>query len=254
MKINIPTHCPICDSELEKVNDQLFCRNSSCPAQLFKKMEHFCKTLGIKGMGEKTIEKLNLSNLAELFYMDREDAIEALGSVKVVDKLLGEIDRAKLAPLATVIASFSIPLIGNTAGGKLAQVVNSLDDITAETCKSAGLGDKATANLLNWLDTEYLELKGFLPFNFSIKSSIPPTGAKTICITGKLTSFKTKAEATLNLQNLGFKVTESVTKTTDYLVDEENKNSSKRIKADEYNITIITNLNDFITNNKVKIT
>lgn len=246
MKINIPTHCPICDSELEKVNDQLFCRNSSCPAQLFKKMEHFCKTLGIKGMGEKTIEKLNLSNLAELFYMDREDAIEALGSVKVVDKLLGEIDRAKLAPLATVIASFSIPLIGNTAGGKLALVVNSLEDITAETCKKAGLGDKATANILYWKSTEYLELKDFLPFNFSSNSSTLPDNAKTICITGKLSSFKNKSEATNILQSLGFKVTESVTKTTDYLVDEENKNSSKRKKAEEYNITIITNLNDFI--------
>lgn len=246
MKINIPTHCPICDSELEKVNDQLFCRNSSCPAQLFKKMEHFCKTLGIKGMGEKTIEKLNLSNLAELFYMDREDAIEALGSVKVVDKLLGEIDRAKLAPLATVIASFSIPLIGNTAGGKLALVVNSLEDITAETCKKAGLGDKATANILYWKSTEYLELKDFLPFNFSSNSSTLPDNAKIICITGKLSSFKNKSEATNILQSLGFKVTESVTKTTDYLVDEENKNSSKRKKAEEYNITIITNLNDFI--------
>lgn len=246
MKINIPTHCPVCDSELEKVNDQLFCRNSACPAQLFKKMEHFCKTLGIKGMGEKTIEKLNLSSLAELFYLDREDAIAALGSEKVVDKLLGEIDRAKLASLATVIASFSIPLIGNTAGGKLALVVSSLEDITAETCKKAGLGEKATANLLNWKNTEYLELKEFLPFNFSTPSSTLSANAKTICITGKLTSFKTKSEATNILNSLGFKVSDSVNKTTDYLVDEENKNSSKRKKAEEYNIAIITNLNDFI--------
>jgi len=250
MKIQIPTNCPECSSVLEKVNDQIFCRNAACPAQLFKKLEHFCKTLGIKGMGEKTIEKLNLTTLAELFYLDREESISLLGSEKIVDKLLSEVDRAKMAPLATVIASFSIPLIGITAGGKLAQVVSSLDDITAETCKRAGLGDKATSNLISWINTEYLELKGFLPFNFSIKSSTIPTNAKTICITGKLASFKTKAEATLVLQELGFKVSEAVTKITDYLVDEDNKNSSKRIKADEYNITIITNLNDFI--NKVK--
>jgi len=246
MKINIPTHCPVCDSELEKVNDQLFCRNSACPAQLFKKMEHFCKTLGIKGLGEKTIEKLNLNSLAELFYLDRSDAIEVLGSEKVVDKLLGEIDRAKLASLATVIASFSIPLIGGTAGAKLALVVGSLEDITAETCKKAGLGEKATANLLNWKNTEYLELKEFLPFNFSNPSSTLSANAKTICITGKLISFKNKSEATNILNGLGFKVSDSVTKTTDYLVDEENKNSSKRKKAEEYNIAIITNLNDFI--------
>lgn len=232
MKIQIPTQCPECDSTLEKVNDQLFCRNSACPAQLFKKLEHFCKTLGIKGMGEKTIEKLNLTSLAELFYIDREEAISLLGSEKVVDKLLGEVDRAKLAPLATVIASFSIPLIGNTAGGKLAKVVNSLDDITAETCKAAGLGEKATANLLGWINSEYLELKEFLPFNFSNSSSSTVSdNAKTICITGKLSSFKNKSEATTTLTALGFKVSDSVTKTTDYLVDEENKNSSKRKKS-----------------------
>ena len=69
-------------------------------------------------------------------------------------------------------------------------------------------------------------------------------------ITGKLKSFKTKAEATEILTSLGFKVSDSVTKTTNYLVDEENKQSSKRKKAEEYNIEIISNLIDFI--NKVK--
>lgn len=251
MKINIPTNCPCCDYPLERVNDQLFCRNTACSAQLNKKLEHFCKTLGIKGMGQKTIEKLNLADLTELFYLDRAEAINSLGSEKIVDKLLGEIERAKTAPLATVISSFSIPLIGGTAGEKLSKVVNNLDEIDSEACKLAGLGEKATANLVNWKNTEYQELKEFLPFSFDVQaSSTLPENAKTICITGKLISFKNKAEATTILTSLGFRVTESVTKTTDYLVDEENKNSSKRKKADEYCITIITNLNDFI--NKVK--
>jgi NAD-dependent DNA ligase len=248
MKIQIPTKCPCCDYPLEWVNDQIFCRNTACPAQLNKKLEHFCKTLGIKGMGEKTIAKLNLSDLTEIFYMDRSEAIASLGSEKVVDKLLGEIERAKAAPLATVIASFSIPLIGGTAGSKLAQVVSNLSEINAETCKLAGLGDKATHNLVEWINTEYQELKDFLPFSFDAtpRKSLPDN-AEAICITGKLSSFKTKAEATTILTSLGFKVTDSVTKTTNYLVDEENKSSSKRKKAEEYGITIITNLNDFIT-------
>lgn len=246
MKIQIPTHCPCCDYPLELVKDQLFCRNTSCSAQLNKKLEHFCKTLGIKGMGQKSIEKLNLSDLTEIFYLDRESAIEALGSEKVVDKLLGEIERAKLAPLATVIASFSIPLIGGTAGSKLAAVISTLDEITTETCKLAGLGDKATSNLVEWFNTEYQELKEFLPFKFETRSTILSDDAKVVCITGKLKSFKTKAEATTILTSKGFRVTDSVTKTTDYLVDEEDKNSSKRKKADEYGIPIITNLNDFI--------
>ena len=250
MKIQIPTNCPCCDYPLERVNDQLFCRNTACSAQLNKKIEHFCKTLSIKGMGEKTIEKLNLSDLTELFYLDRSDAIEALGSEKIVDKLLGEIERAKSAPLATVISSFSIPLIGGTAGSKLAKVVSNLDEITAETCKMAGLGEKATSNLIDWLESEYREMKDFLPFTFETQSSSLSDYAKVICITGKLKSFKTKAEAQTILTSLGFKVSDSVTKTTNYLVDEENKQSSKRKKAEEYNIEIISNLIDFI--NKVK--
>lgn len=251
MKITIPTQCPSCNKLLERRNEQLFCTNISCPAQLNSKLIHFCKTLGIKGMGQKTIEKLNLSSLSELFYLDREEAIDSLGSEKIVDKLLGEIERAKSAPLATVIASFSISLIGGTAGSKLSTVVSSIDEITAETCKLAGLGEKATNNLLEWINTDYQELKEFLPFKFEKNNRVSlPEDAESICITGKLHSYKTKAEATTILTSLGYKVTDNVTKQTNILVDEENKNSSKRRKAEEYGITIVTNLLDFI--NKVK--
>jgi NAD-dependent DNA ligase len=112
----------------------------------------------------------------------------------------------------------------------------------------AGLGEKATNNILDWINTDYQELKEFLPFKFEKSNRISlPEDAEVISITGKLTSFKTKAEATTILTSLGFKVSDSVTKVVKYLVDEENKNSSKRKKADEYGITIITNLNDFIT-------
>lgn len=251
MKIQIPTTCPVCDYPLERVNDQLFCRNSACSAQLNGKLIHFAKTLGIKGFGPKTVEKLNLADITELFYLDREDTISVLGSEKVVDKLLDEVERAKSAPLATVLHSFSIPLIGGTASAKIASVVKNIEEIDPEKCKLAGLGEKATANLMGWLETEYQELKEFLPFSFeNTSSTVVNSDSEIICITGKLSSFKTKAEATTILTSLGFRVSESVTKTTNYLVDEENKNSSKRKKAEEYGIPIISNLLDFI--NKVK--
>lgn len=246
MRIQIPNQCPACQYPLIRVNDQLFCRNTACEAQLSKKLEHFAKTLGIKGLGPKAVEKLNLADLTELFYLDVEDVADRLGSQKIAEKLVDEIERSKHASLATVIASFSIPLIGNTAGTKISKVVNNLDHLTAEMCKQAGLGDKATANLMDWYDTEYQELKEFLPFKFDTQSSKPASTGQTICITGKLASFKTKAEATTILESHGYQVVDSVTKVTNYLVDEDNKNSSKRQKADEYGITIITNLNDFI--------
>ena len=251
MKIQILTHCPECSSVLEYRNDLLFCVNSACPAQLNKKVEHFCKTLGIKGFGPKTVEKLQLQDLTELFFLDIDSVTEALGSEKTAAKLLDEIDAAKTAKLDKVLAAFSIPLFGNTASTKLCSVIESIDDITPEICKEAGLGDKVTANLIGWLNTEFLEVREFLPFDFktSGKPASNADNGKSICITGKLASYKTKAEATNALQSAGYKVVESVNKITDYLVDEGDKGSAKRKKAEELGIPIITNLNDFLKEN-----
>lgn len=247
-KIETPTHCPRCSYKLELVNSQLFCRNTACEAQLQKKIENFCKVLSIKGMGPKTIEKLNLSDLTELFYLDRDEVIAVVG-VKVADKLLDEIERSKSADLATVLSAMSIPLVGGTAAKKIAKIVGSIEVINRENCKIAGLGEKVTENLLNWISTEYLEMKEFLPFSFKSNpvddSNIDV--AKTICITGKLTSYKKKADATAILQSKGFNVVESVTKTLRYLVDEEGKGSSKRLRAEEYGIIIVEDLQDFLS-------
>ena len=246
MKIEIPTTCPCCNYPLELVNDQLFCRNTACDAQLSKKVEHFCKTLGIKGMGAKTIEKLGLADITELFYLDEDSVADALSSKTMATKLLNEIEKAKQADLATVIASFSIPLVGGTASKKICAAVSNIDEITYETCRAAGLGEKVSQNLVGWLETEFIEVREFLPFSFTSQQVPVQSGGKSVCITGKLSSYKTKAEAYKALEEAGFKVTETVTKSTDYLVDEDNKGSSKRKKADDLGITIIQNLNTFL--------
>lgn len=246
MKIQIPTHCPCCDYPLELVNMQLFCRNTACSAQLFKKVENFAKVLQIKGLGPKSIEKLDLSDLTELYYLDPRNVSEVLGE-KIATKLLDEIERSKTATLANVLAAMSIPLVGNTASTKIAAVVEKIEEITQETCKIAGLGDKVTSNLLNWIATDYQEMREFLPFEFKNSKQIPVNvNAKRVCITGKLKSFKKKADAESSLTAAGFILVDSVTKTTDYLVDEEGKMSSKREKAVQYGITIITDLNDLL--------
>jgi DNA ligase (NAD+) len=246
MKIEIPTHCPCCNYKLELVNDQLFCRNQACDAQLLKRVEHFCKSMGIKGMGTKTIEKLELADITELYYLDLDQLTEQLGSAKVAEKLLAELDRSRSAGLQQVLASMSIPLVGNTASQKICSVVEHIDEINFETCKQAGLGDKVTQNLLSWLETDFIEMKQFLPFSFRNEIQVVNTNAKTVCITGKLSSYKTKAEAYKQLIDNGFRITESVTKATDYLVDEGDKSSTKRKKAEELGIKIITNLDNFL--------
>jgi DNA ligase (NAD+) len=255
MKIVIPSHCPVCESGLVLKNDQLFCVNTGCPAQLTAKVIHFAKVLGIKGFGPKTVEKLQLADITEIFFLELDELTEALGSEKTAAKLLSEIEASKDAKLDKILAAFSIPLIGNTASTKLCSVIKSIDEITSETCKQAGLGDKATANLIEWLQTEFQEVREFLPFDFQTSGKVADTvdngkSIYSICITGKLSSFKTKSEASAAITALGFKVVESVTKTTTYLVDEGDKASTKRKKADELGIPIITNLNDFLKDNK----
>lgn len=248
MIIQIPTDCPCCDYPLELVNAQLFCRNLACSAQLSKKIEHFCRTLSIKGLGPKTVEKLNLADITEIFWLEESDLVDALGSDRLAEKLLLEISKATKADLATVLTSFAIPLVGNTASTKICSVVNHISEITEETCKAAGLGAKVTENLLTWLSTDFLEIEEFLPFDFrSRNAETTNTDSLTVCITGKLSSYKTKSEATKVLVAAGFKVVETVTRTLNYLVDEDNKSSTKRKKAEEYGITIITNLNDLLT-------
>lgn len=247
--INEPTECPCCSYPLIKIKDQLFCKNTACEAQVSKKVENFVKVLGIKGLGPKTIEKLQVQELVEIFYLDKDHLVSELGE-KTATKLLDEIERAKTASLATVLESFSIPLIGGTASNKLASVISSIDEITQETCKIAGLGAKATSNLLEWVETDYQEMKDFLPFTYKRKDTVADTAGKTVCITGKLKSFKKKADAAEALAAAGYRLVESLTKTTDFLVNEGDNESSKQKKAMEYGIPIITDLNDLIERNK----
>ena len=115
------------------------------------------------------------------------------------------------------------------------------------------MGDKVTQNLLSWLETDFVEMREFLPFSFQSQRTANVSSnknGKTICITGKLSSFKTKSEAYKALEEAGFTAVESVTKATDYLVDEENKGSSKRKKAESLGIQIITNLDTFLKETK----
>lgn len=243
-----PTNCPTCDSALVKINDQLFCKNTACGAQLQGKLVHFCKVLGIKGMGPKTLEKLGLGSVAELFYLDTDLLTPLLGE-KTAVKLLDEISRSKAASLATVLEALAIPLVGGSAAGKLASVVGSLEEITEEACKAAGLGEKVTSNILEWREYEYPELAEFLPFKFDKVVNTDNNVKATVCITGKLTSYKKKSDAESDLLKAGYKLVDSVTKSLDFLVDEGGGTSAKRKKAEQYGITIITDLNDLLKEN-----
>lgn len=243
--IEEPDTCPCCDSILTKIGDQLFCKNTECTAQVFKKIEHFSKVVGIKGLGPKTVEKLNLKSSIDLFYLSKEQLAAALGE-KLGNKLLDEITRAfSNISIATYIEASSIPLVGKVASEKISNIIDSIEEITLETCKKAGLGDKVSQNLVTWVQTEF---NNNLPFSFNNNkiSYAADNNYKTVCITGKLKSFKKKADVANLLFAAGYRLVESVTKQLDFLVDETGSSSSKREKAVQYGITIITDINELI--------
>lgn len=245
--IQAPTNCPSCDSTLEWSNDLLYCRNPNCLASTYKHIEHFASTLKIKGMGPSTIAKLNLSSILDIYLLTEEEIIESLGSEKLAVKLFEEIKLSTTRPLNAVLPAFGIPLIGKTATDKLSKVCSEIDDIDEETCKLAGLGDKATANLLEWLEREDFYL--FLPFNLRFEAVAKPSADSVrgvVCISGKLNSYSTKQEAQADLEALGFIIKSSITKDVTILVNESGRETSKTQKARDSGITIVTDLKKFI--------
>jgi DNA ligase (NAD+) len=200
-------------------------------------------------MGPSTIQKLRITTIPQIYELSLGEMVESLNSEKLAVKLFDEIQDSKKASLSEVLPAFSIPLVGKSASNKLCAVISSIYDLNETVCTTAGLGPKASKNLLDWYSSKFLREYKWLPFSFESKdvtSVIQPKGV--ICISGKLTSFKTKAEAEKALTSRGYLVRSSVTKEVTHLVNESGLESSKTKKARESGISIITNLNQFIGN------
>ena len=236
MKIEILTNCPSCDSLLVRVKDQLFCKNISCPAKNQKQVANFSKTVKIKGLGEQTIKKLNLLSIEGIYKLTEEELINSIGE-KLGKKLSLEIDKVCSMPLSLFLSACSIPLIGKTASEKVASEINDPKLITIKYCKEKGLGDKATNNLINWLDNIYPMLDIPIKFSSTYIKSINK-GIK-VCITGKIPGY-TKAKLKEKLIEFNINIVDNLTKDTAYLLCAEKKNSTKEQKAVKLNIKIVT--------------
>ncbi len=242
-----PEVCPSCESSLEWKNDMLYCTNILCPAQIQKRIEHFARSLKIKGLGPKSIEKLGLTSLLDIYNLSYYNIKCALSSEKLAIKLLREINHSRKASMNDVLPAFSIPLIGKTAATKLSSKIKSLFDLDEDKCKAAGLGPKATESLLSWYSDEFEDSLKKLPFDWQFKTPKIATETKgAVCISGKLSSFKTKAEATKALSYAGYVVKSSLTKDVIFLINESGIESAKTKEARERGITIITSLNEWI--------
>ena len=241
-----PTDCPSCGSALVWVNHILYCKSNSCEAQKSKKLEHFAKTLKIKGLGPAAIEKLDIQDFDEVYSLSIETLKDRLGE-KLGTKLYAEIQNSISAPLNMVLPAFGIPLIGKTATMKLSETIRSITEINADTCMRAGLGPKATENLCNWLDENfYCFYDGALPFDMKFVPTKKVERKGVVCISGRLKSFKTKAEASETLISLGYEVKSSLTKDVTLLVNESGIESAKTKQARESGVYIVTNLKSYL--------
>jgi NAD-dependent DNA ligase len=251
-EIIIPTHCPACNTELDIVNDQLFCRNDTCPAKSSKRVEHFAKTLRIKGLGSASIEKLDLQDYHDIYSLTEDEISTALKSEKLGEKLFAEIENSKSANLTTLLPAFSIPLIGSSASNKLTRTISDISEITYQRCIDAGLGPKAASNLVNWLDNTFYPMEyDDLPFTFTCeKSEVDNTPKKgVVCITGKLKSYPTKAVAQEVLLKHGFETKDNLTKDVTILLNESGIESAKTNKARDMGIIIYDNIKTLIKEN-----
>jgi NAD-dependent DNA ligase len=242
MKITQPENCPVCNSSLVMVKDQLFCRNKECSAQSAKKLEHFCKTVKMKGFGPVALSKLDFESILDIYTFSESTYKELLGDT-IGAKLFKEVRLSeKNTDLQQVLAGLSIPLFGATASSKLCEFIDSIDDINKETCTMAGLGEKVTNNLLEYVGSdEFKKLQKLLrKFKVGSKKVETPSLGQTVCITGKLNDYKNRSEAAKYLTSLGFTVVDSVTKTTNILINEEDRESSKLTKAISLGIRVTT--------------
>lgn len=227
--IDIPQSCPCCASKLVRVKDQLFCRNAECGETATKRVVNYAKKRKIKGLAEKSIIKVNIKSVAEIYTIGQGLLEAALG--KNGTKIHLEIEKSLKTTLSDLIGSLSIPLVGRTTAKKI--VGNSLDDLDY-----SALPPKAKENFVRWrTSTEYIELLN-LPFEFIEVIQPVDTIKGSICITGSFKGYNRTSIKEL-AESKGWKVTTTVTKNTNLLLADKPSETSKYKKAVELGINII---------------
>lgn len=228
--IDIPNTCPSCQSDLERVKDQLFCRNTNCKTQQAKVVEKYANKVKIKGLGPVAVKKLGLVSVADIYDLTEEILEEVLGKNGI--KVYQEIQKKKSISLDLFLGSNSIPLVGQTTAKK---ITTDIDSITMESLAKDGLGTKASENLVAWLASNSIPPQ--IEFQKAIVEK-PLEALITICISGKTPGY-TKASLSDYLKDYKVKVVTGVTKDIDYLISQE-QTSAKAQKAIKLNKTILT--------------
>lgn len=268
-----PTHCPICSSITEFEGANLYCTGISCTPQLEGKIRHFASrdAMNIDGMGEKSVEEFYsagiITSIVDIYNIkNKRDEIVALEGYgeKKFDRLVNGIEESKNRELHNFIYSLSIKNIGRSASKDLANEFKSMRAIIdlsrnasafeAKLLTVGTFGEIMTMNLMDFLKNEdnikvIEELMSFgltsevkQVSNAGVRSVI----GKTFVLTGEVSIFNNRKELQAKIEELGGKVSGSVSKNTDYLITNDSESStSKNKKAKELNIPILSE-RDFI--------
>ena len=254
------TNCPECGMPLIKNDAMHFCVNPECPAKQIESIIHFASkdAMDIEGMGEKVVEQFFnqgfFTNIAEIYkLMDhREDVIALDGwQSKSIDNLIDAIDKSKSNSVEKLLFGLGIKEVGAKMAKTLSRIFGNLDALASATeedlLEIPDVGPVVAHSIVTWFVSEHnkvlieqLRQEG-LNFNFlgsTSKAANSYFSGKTVVLTGTLDSMGRK-EATDILENLGAKVTGSVSKATDAVVAGHDA-GSKLDKAQALGITVLS--------------
>lgn len=260
----IPHTCPACGQEtvVKKENDVecLFCVNPGCPAKKIKSFGLFTSrdAMNIDGLSEATLEKFIargfIHDFGDIFeisrYKDEIVEMEGFGQ-KSYDNLMESLERAKETTLPRVIYSLGIANIG-LANAKVIcrHFDNDLDRIRHASLEEVSdidtIGSVIAGNLVAYFRDEdnnrrLDHLMRFLHIQEDSPKQEQIFEGMNFVITGSLVHFGNRSEAKELIESLGGKVTGSVTKKTNYLINNDiQSNSSKNKKARELGIPILS--------------
>ena len=256
-KLDIPTNCPSCDSNLLHFEDEvaLRCINPRCPAQIMEGLIHFASrdAMNITGLGPSIVEKLFAANLvkdvADVYRLQEEDFLLLEGvKEKSASKLYQAIQASKENSAEKLLFGLGIRHVGSKASQLLLQHFHSIENLAQadpeEVASIESLGGVIAKSLQTYFATEgskiLLDELKEAGVNLDYKGQTVVANAAlsglTVVLTGKLERLK-RSEAKSKLESLGAKVTGSVSKKTDLVVAGADA-GSKLQKAQELGIEV----------------
>lgn len=256
-KLDIPTNCPSCDSQLLHFEDEvaLRCINPRCPAQIMEGLIHFASrdAMNITGLGPSIVEKLFAANLvkdvADIYRLKEDDFLLLEGvKEKSASKLFQAIQASKENSAEKLLFGLGIRHVGSKASQLLLQHFHSIENLAQadpeEVASIESLGSVIAQSLQTYFATEgskiLLDELKETGVNLDYKGQTVVADAAlsglTVVLTGKLERL-TRSEAKSKLESLGAKVTGSVSKKTNLVVAGADA-GSKLQKAQELGIEV----------------